>query len=149
VVYVTIYIFIFWDIFVTDVSDIWCKRGEVNLSSVGPAYHAYRSVEGTTRYFLARGVGGEWFNVVSWPLLGLFYQSQIIDAYAAFVAMRTGRGSLSTERQIVPALLFLRQSHTAPNPGRYGEMGTTSQLCCGTANHNMLVSLVKTVQAIS
>jgi hypothetical protein len=76
-------------------------------------------------------VGWDWVHLVRQPLIGLLYQSRMIDdECGAVCGMRIGKRNWSTRRKFALVPLCPHES----NPGRRGGKVTTNRLSYGTAD---------------
>jgi hypothetical protein len=57
------------------------------------------------KYEIIHGVGWDLVHLVHQPLIGLLYQSRVIDDYGAFGGMRIDRGNLSIRTKLAPVPL--------------------------------------------
>jgi hypothetical protein len=84
----------------------------------------------------------DWVHLVRRPLVGLLYQSRMIDEYGAFGGMRIGRGSRSTLRKPAPLSLCLPQiPHVLTSHWTRAAAVGSRWLTYGTAFHGMLPSV--------
>jgi hypothetical protein len=82
----------------------WRKTWDEHVARIEALSENMRNQESFI-YCYFHGVVWEWVYLVCRPLIGLLYQTRMIDEYGAFCGMRIGRGDRNTRKKPLPVPL--------------------------------------------